>query len=109
MIKRSLIDELYKVEERKLVRRTQEEIARREQERKEAEAENLELQNQKSLASPSRGVNFGGSPWKKGGASPTKYGFDQQSNMQSEADDTKSFMTGMMSRTNTNAGGIGNI
>lgn len=101
MIKRCLIDELYKVEERKQVRRTQEEIARREQERREAEQENQEMLNQKAQQSPGKGVNFGGSPWKKGG-SPTKLALDQQSNMQSEADDTKSFMTGMMSKSNTN-------
>jgi len=35
MIKKCMIEELFKVEERKQVRRTQEEIARKEQERRE--------------------------------------------------------------------------
>jgi uncharacterized protein YidB (DUF937 family) len=62
-----------------------------------------EIANKAAMASPTRGVGFSASPIK----SKQKFGADQQSNINDD-DDNKSYMTGMMSKTNTNMG-LGSI
>jgi hypothetical protein len=83
MVKKVMIDELFKVEERKLVKRTIEDNLRKEQERKEREAEEQEAQTKNNQGSPTKNVGFGGSsmggsPWKKGNQG-SKYGMDVMS------------------------------